>query len=272
MRSTSVYSSIVCVLLAAFAGCCTAQAAGPTGQKSATRMLPPAADVRSPFAVDAPSSARADAIAFLPRESMSAQDRQAVRDASPEIETKAALGGFDLESGNWNYQQIACPVFPHHILLLYTRDNGNGDVSRFSAAVPRGGGDSVRILPLLRRSYSLFTPAAVNSLTIAAFNVLRAQEHPDSKVDWLTTGLCYAALTGTEVKLPPAGKGTGHENLSLVMNAVLQVEEDGGAVVRFFDVEDPHQTRSWDLTFDKNGKLMSVAVTPLAEFKPTLVP
>ncbi len=127
------------------------------------------------------------------------------------------------------------------------------------------------MLPILRRSYSLFTPAAVNPITIAAFNAIREHEHLDRKVDWLATGLCYAALAGSDVKIPRVAS-EGNQGISLVMNSVLQVEEDGAAVVRFFDVSDPGQTKSWDLTFDKDGKLMSVAVTPVPELKPTLVP
>lgn len=268
MHSSKVYSSIACALLAASAAWCAAQDGSAT-QKSV--ILPPAAEASSPFAIDAPASQRAQAIAFLSQDSMTAQDRQVVRDASPAIGKEAALRGFDLQRGNWSYQQIACPVFPGHLLLLYLRDNGVGDVSRFSAIVPRDGNGPVRVLPILRRSYSLFTPAPVNPLTIAAFNVLRAHEHPDRKVDWLATGLCYAALTGAQVELPPVASGPANQSI-LVMNSLLQVEEDGSAAVRFFDVEHPLQTKSWDLTFDKDGKLMKVAVTPVPGLKAMLVP
>lgn len=271
MRCSKIYSSIACALLAASSGWCAAQGRSVT-QRSATRILPAPAEVSSPFAIDAPPSQRADAIAFLSQESMTEPDRQAVRDAWPAIQTKAALRGYNLERGSWSYEQIACPVFPDHLLLLYSRNNGVGDVSRFSAVVPRDGNGSVRVLPILRRGYSLFTPAPVNPLTIAAFNAIRAHEHPDRKVDWLATGLCYAALTGSDVKIPRVGNEAANHNVSLVMNSVLQVEEDGVAVVKFFDVEDPEQMKSWDLTFDKDGKLMSVAVTPVPELKPTLVP
>lgn len=269
--SCKVYSSIVCALLAAFAGCCVAQGGSKT-QNSSARILPPVAEVSSPFAIDAPPSQRANAIAFLSQDAMTVEDRQAVRDAAPAIREKAALQGFDLQRGAWNYHQIACPVFPEHILLLYSRINGAGDVSKFSAVVPRDGNGAVRVLPIERRSYSLFTPVPVNPLAIAAFNVIRAHDHPDSKFDWLATGLCYAALTGSDVKLAPVGKALANQNIALIMNSVLQVEQDGSAAVRFFDVEDPQRAKSWELTFDKNGKLMRVAVTPVPELKPTLLP
>lgn len=270
MRSSRLYCSFLCALVAVFPLWCTAQTGSGT-QGSGVRILPPAAEIASPFAVNSPSSERADAIAFLSPDAMTAPDRQAVRDASAAIAKNAAVQGFNLQQGSWSFQQIACPVFPGHLLLLYTRDRGVGDLSKFSAIVSRGENGSVRILPILRRSFSLYTPAPVNPLTIVAFNVLRADENRDRKVDWLATGLCYAALTGDEVKLPPAGKGTTQQNVALVMDSLLQVEEDGGAVVRFFDVEDPQRTRSWALSFDRNGKLMRVAVAPVL-LKTALVP
>lgn len=270
MHSSKFLSSIACALLASVAWCAAQDGLG--SQKNKVRILPPTADVSSPFAVDAPSAQRSNAVVLLPSDSMTAQDRRAVQDASPEIRTKAALRDFDLQRGAWSYQQIACPVFPAHILLLFSRYNGIGEVSRFSAVVPRDAGESVHVLPILRRSYALFTPAAVNPVTIAAFNVLRSHEHPGQKVDWLATGLCYAALTGSDVKLPPAVDAAGTQAFSPVMNSILQVEEDGSAVVRFFDVEDTRQIKSWSLTFDKEGKLISVAITPVPGFKPALLP
>lgn len=270
MHSCKFFSSIACALLASVAWCAARDGSGP--QKKHTRILPPATDVNSPFAVDAPASQRATAIAFLQRDSMTAQDRQAVHDALPEIQRKAAARGFDLDRGAWSYEQIACPVFPAHILLLFSRDGGIGDVSRFSAIVPRDAGESVHVLPILRRSYALFTPAAVNPVTIAAFNVLRAHEHPGQKVDWLATGLCYAALTGNAVQLSSPANASGTKPFSPAMNSLLQVEEDGSAVVRFFDSEDPVQVEAWSLTFDKNGHLNNVAITPVSGSKPALLP
>ena len=272
MHCGKVYSSIVCALLAAAGGWCVAQGGSRAQKNRDATIRPPVAEISSPFAVDAPASQRVPAIAFLPQGSMTAQDRQAVHDVSPVIAKRAAQQGFDLGQGNWTYEQIACPVFPDHLLLFFSRDNGIGDVSKFSAVVPRNGDGSVRILPILRRSYSLFTPAPVNPMTIAIFNALRAHEHPDRKVDWLATGLCYAALTGADVKLPPVGNEPATQNISLVMNSLLQVEEDGDAAVRFYDVEDLQQAKSWNLTFDRHGKLRSVAIIPVPELKPMLIP
>jgi hypothetical protein len=68
-------------------------------------------------------------------------------------------------------------------------------VSVFTVSIPRGGDGRVRIIPIQRRGYSLFSPAPINALTISAFNHIRAEEHPKAP-DWLGTGLCYAALAG----------------------------------------------------------------------------
>lgn len=271
MLFSKVCRSVAFALLAASAGWSTAQA-GAQPRKSASKILPPAADVNSPFAIDAPASQRADAIAFLPQDAMSTQDRQAVRDHWSLIERQAELRGFDLERGNWSDQQIACPVLPSQILLLFSRDNGARDVSEFSAVVPRGGTASVRVLPILRRGYSLFTPVAVNPLAIAYFNGVRANEHLDRKVDWLATSLCYAALTGAHIQLPPVQNGAANQTFSPATNALLQVEENGAAMIRFLDIEDPQQMKSWNSAFDKDGKLMNVSITPVSGLKTTPIP
>lgn len=272
MRSIKLFSFMVPGLMALSAALCAAQYPAPRAGKEAKRILPPPAEISSPFAMAAPSSQAADSIAFVDADSMTAQDQDQVRDAEPAIHRKAALQGFDFAKGSWTYQQIACPVFPGQILLLYTRDGGVGDVSKFSAIVPRDGNGAVQVLPLLRRSYSLFTSARVNPMTIAAFNILREHEHLDRKVDWLATGLCYAALTGARVALSRGENHNARQPTLPATNALLQVNVDGSAVVRFFNVEDPQHVESWALTFDRHGKLMSVLVTPLAGFKATMLP
>jgi hypothetical protein len=87
------------------------------------------------------------------------------------------------------------PALPEHLFLRFTRNDGAGDVSLFSASIPRGEG-RVRIIPIQRRGYSLFSPAPINAMTISAFNHIRDEERSDQAPDWLGTGLCYAALAG----------------------------------------------------------------------------
>lgn len=273
MRSMKLLSSVLCMQIAASAVACWAAQAGSSapGQQPAGVLLPPAVEISSPFAMNAQASERVNAIAFLSQKMMTAQDRQIVQDASRTIDQMAALRGFDMKQGDWNYQQIACPIFPEQVLLFYTRDNGVGDVSEFTAILPRSGKQPVRILPILRRSFSLFDPAPVNAITIAIFNAVRAEQHPARKVDWLTTGLCYAALSGVNVQVAPV-RQKGMPNISLAPNSLLQIEADGTASVRFLDVGNPQRVMSWDLGFDRGGKLLRVAVTPVPALETKVVP
>ena len=203
---------------------------------------------------------------------MTAQDRQAVAANWPVIQKDAVLQGFNLDKVKWTYQQIICPVFSKHILLFFSHNQGVGNVSEFSVVVPRTGKGVVRILPILRRSYALSPPASVNPLSIAIFNGIRAHESPGRKVDWLTVGLCYAALTGTRVELPEQAGNGPKADLPQAMNPLLQIGADGSAVVRFDNVETPQQIKEWALSFDSHGRLLHVAVTPEVALKVTSLP
>lgn len=273
MRSITALAFILCVLAAATSGFpCAAQTSGPEPEWKGAKILPPPAEIRSPFDMDAPASGRVNSIESLSAASMDAHDREVVGAALPLIDQRAALLGFDLGNGGWAYRQMLCPIFPAHVLLLYTRNNGAGDVSEFTAVVPRDGHGSVRIVPILRRSFSPYTPASSNSRTIAAYNAIRAHEHPGKKVDWLTASLCYAALAGAQVVLPPpVGAGTQGDTFTLQMNPLLQIGDGGAATVQFLDVERPQRPVEWALSFNQDGKLLTVALTPLKGFTPKLI-
>ena len=82
-------------------------------------------------------------------------------------------------------------------------------MSVFSASVPRNGAGRVRIVPILKRGYSLFSPAPINALTISAFNHIRAEEGEAANSDWLGNALCYAALAGSHAPDRATRRGTG---------------------------------------------------------------
>lgn len=196
-----------------------------------------------------------------------------IRDAWPAIEQKAARLGFDLGQGSWTYRQMVCPIFPRHILLRYTLDGGIGDVSRFTAVAPRDGREPVRIVPILRRGFSLYTPAPSNALSIAVFNDLRVHENRGQKVDWLTAGLCYAALTGAQVVLPSAARANTRSNAFVYqMDPLLKIGDRGAATVRFLDVERPQRPVEWSLDFDKTGRLLTVTLSHFGGMTPKLIP
>jgi hypothetical protein len=222
--------------------------------------VPPAVNAQ-PFATDSGRSHAVRTIEFIQQNRMSQQDKLIAANAESSVTERAHWGGFSLEDGSWNYQQVVCPSFPGHLFLRYTRNLGARDLTVFSASIPRDGG-RVRIIPILKRSYSLFSPAPINALTISAFNHIRAEEHGRDRMDWLEDGLCYAALAGAN---PMAASPYTQPKLGRpvpAVTAVLATEEKGGEVMRFVDAAGKPKPMEWKLTFDRNGRLVKVTHLP----------
>ena len=55
-------------------------------------------------------------------------------------------------------------------------------------------------------------------MNISAFNDILAREKTGKKVDWLTTGLCYAALSGDQVVLSEPTANAAKSTSTLVWN------------------------------------------------------
>lgn len=213
-----------------------------------------------PFRADSKRSHAVRAIEFIPQDRISERDKLIAADAESSVAERAHWSGFSLEEGNWSYQQVVCPSFPGHVFLRYTRNNGAHDVTVFSVSIPRDG-QRVRIIPILKRSYSLFAPAPINALTISAFNHIRAEEHGSDKADWLENGLCYAALAGANpITAPPYAQPKLGRPVPAV-SAVLAIEEKGGEVMRFADSSSKTKPVEWKLTFNYKGRLVKVAHT-----------
>jgi hypothetical protein len=202
------------------------------------------------------------AIEFRAPDQMTQKDRDVEADGESSIRERTSFEGLGFNEGAWSYQQLVCPALPNHVFLKFTRNNGAGDVSMFTASIPQDGVGRVRIIPILRRGYSLFSPAPINKLTIAAFNHIRDEEHPVGPPDWLTTGLCYAALAGARPRAPIQAQGDEVATFPAAMTGVLQVPIRGGAIIRFVDVAAPRRPMEWTMTFDGNGRLLKAVHTP----------
>ena len=247
----------------------------PSGSSYKTRVIPDV-EAATPFAPNAPPSETADPLQFLSREQMSETDRALAANAGPQIREAASFAGLDIDQGSWSYRQLVCRALPSHLFLIFRSDQGPGDVSLFSAAIPRGAGGRMRIIPIERRGYSLFSPAPVNAITVGAFNRIRADEPENKSADWLATGLCYAALAGahpvlSSTKKDPPGAAPSASPASLDFPPTLEVGAAGDATVRFVDVSEGLRLAEWALTFSRTGQLLKVdhfatpafAVTPL---------
>lgn len=210
------------------------------------------------FSPNAPDSARIDPLEFRSVDEMTTEDRSLAANADARIRESATLAGIEFDHGKWTHQQLVCRALPDDVFLLFENDNGPGDRSLFSVAIARGSSGRVRIIPIERRGYSLFSPAPVNALTVAAFNRIRADEPENKSADWLATALCYAALAGARPAVTPSQKDPTGNNVGLAFPPTLEVDTNGDSTVRFVDVAPPRNPSQWALTFSAKGQLIKV--------------
>ena len=235
------------------------------------RIVPPLKDPQ-PFSPDSKVRLPSMAIEFLPADQMAEKDRLLAADAESSIAEHAGINGFDLQDGKWAYEQIVCPALPGHLFLQYRRNNGVGDVTVFSASVPRGGDGRVRIVPILKRGYSLFSPAPINALTISAFNHIRAEEPETANRSWLGNGLCYAALAGAHPEVPGADEEPELHKPVPDVTAFLSVRTDDGEVIHFSDKAAKPKPMLWTMTFTRKGRLVKATHSPAGMLSEKPVP
>jgi len=222
----------------------------------------PQTAIKSPFDVNGARTGSGRSIRVLSEAQMSAGDRDLVADAQSSIQEKAGFANLDFNGSGWTYNQLDCPAFPNHLFLRFTRNDGTREMSMFSASVTRNGNGGVYIIPIVRKGYSLFSPAPIAALTMAAFNRIRKEEGEAASADWLGTGLCYAALAGSNPQAGALHYGTAESGtIPATIPPTLLVSNDGSAVIRFVDTSTDHPME-WNLWFAGNGKLVKATHTP----------
>jgi hypothetical protein len=216
-----------------------------------------------PFAIGSRDSEYSHSIRAVPAAEMSQHDRDLEANAEASIQERAGFDNLGFNEGEWTYQQLVCPALPNHLFLRFSRNGGSREMSVFSAAIPRTGEGKIRIIPIVRKGYSLFSPAPIGALTISAFNHIRAEESTETPADWLGTGLCYAALAGAN---PQAGQfhseSPGIQNLPATIAPTLELTSAGGAVIHFADLSTTPRPMEWHMTFDSHGKLTKATHVP----------
>jgi hypothetical protein len=235
--------------------------------KPVSRRVPP-----MPFPPGSEALGPVTPVEFRPPDQMTQQDRDVEADGEASIRERVSFTGLEFNEGKWSYEQIVCPEFPNHVLLKFTRNNGKGDESVFTASIPLMGEGRVRIIPILRRGYSLFSPAPINALTVSAFNHIRAEEHPQRPPDWLMTGMCYAALAGAHPQVSLGPEDTEAQKLPSGVPAVLEIPAEGGAIVKFLDVAAMPKPMEWTMIFNGKGRLLKATHTPAPPILPTAIP
>jgi hypothetical protein len=198
-------------------------------------------------------------IDFPSPEKISQQDRALQISSLAAISQRANAAGLDFDQGTWETQQIVCSALPGHLFLTFTRQTGTGEASAFTASIPRGAGQ-VRVIPILRRGYSLFSPAPVNALTLSAFNHIRTEEHPAQPSEWLATGLCYAALAGARPQIALAGEENQPRGSTAAPGSLTMAAGSGGEI-SFIDLNAPARHNLWTMSFDGGGRLLKATRT-----------
>jgi hypothetical protein len=240
-------------------------AADASPQTPANAKPVPDANVPTPFPPGAGPLEFARSVQLLSPDEMAEPDRLLEADSESSIAERAGYSDMAFNQGKWSYRQLACPALPNHLFLRFTRNNGAGDVSAFSASIPRNGAGHIRIIPIERRSYSLFSPAPVNALTIAAFNRIRAEDEPASAPisvpSWLGTALCYAALAGANPMAAQEDTPSGQKYPS-ASAPDLEIPAAGGAIIRFTDFSVAPRPLKWSLIFNGKGRLLKATHGP----------
>ena len=226
-----------------------------SAQPDAVRWNPAATSrpIRAPFPLEGKLPLTVE---IRPASAVTAQDRQLEANEESAVRERAGVHFMDFTASGWSYSQIDCRAFPGHLFLRYARNGGKGDVSAFTASIPRFGQGKDRIIPIQRRGYSLWSPAPINTMTIASFNHILSEERAAGAPDWAGIAVCYAALVGT------GGEGT--LSLTTIGPPILQLQSDGGATI-LFATTDP-RARDWTMVFDKRAVLKKATHTGVEDY------
>lgn len=226
-----------------------AQSVHPVPQAAPERQVtvPPAKDPLAtlPFALGNASGA---GVRIFPAAEVTPSDKDLLARVEPTLQRRAREMGLGYATGTWSYVQLACPSFPDHLLLRFTQNNGKRDVSMFSVSIPRGSEGRLRVIPILRRSYELFSSVPDNPITVATFNRILDEEKSTDKPEWVNIAQCYAALAGVDPELQSAAA-----------LATLDLTEDSAVSIQFVTARP--RLRHWTMVFDRRGRLIEARST-----------
>ena len=234
----------------------------------------PAAVEPAPFSATSSRRDPAYTVEFRAADTLQQQDRLLFANAESSIAELARSAGLNYSENGWSYREIACPSFTNHVFLQFIRNNGQGDVSVFSASIPRNGAGKIRIIPILKRSYSLFSPAPINAMTISAFNHIRTEEGQTANEDWLGNALCYAALAGAHPQILAGDSWPDPQNPVPSLTAALKIQFNSKdrEQVTFDDVAARPHAMEWTMTFSRDGKLIKATHKPVTMVHAQAVP
>ncbi len=247
--------------------CCSISASCQvaSGEFSGKGRIVPAPVQPMPFAADTVVRDGSYSVRIGMFDALSPQDRLLVDNAESAITELARSAGLEYGGGGgWRYRKIDCSSFPNHLFLQFSRNQATSDRSAFTASVPRTGG-KVRVIPLLKRGYSLFSPAPINAITISAFNHIREEEGSVANRDWLGNALCYAALSGAQPEISPSDAWPTAQKPVPSLGATIAIQLNNAAgreVITFDDIAARPHPMEWSMTFTRRGRLIKATHRP----------
>jgi hypothetical protein len=188
---------------------------------------------------------------------MSDEDRRLVNSRKKELVSEAEFFGYDISVSGWMYEQAICPQLPNTVLLHYLYKFPDDTQSQFTALVPRSAG-RVRVVPVLYRNASPYSPAVKNPRNFTTFNSLVpadvAKQDAGPEGNWLTLGVCYAEMVGSRPNVPDEPS----LDTATIKAPVATYRYDSTTKqrqVQFSDRDSPKIFKIWTISLNEQGRV-----------------
>lgn len=218
---------------------------------------------------NAPAIAPYTMFEVRPAEQMDAQDAAAVKAKHREVVTEAAFWGYDLNAGQWTWDQVVCPEIPDAVVLHYRKKGSKGEFL-FTAVVPRGAG-RVLVAPVLYGGATPFESATGARRTTSVFDqavpaeVGRRDIEPEGH--WLQLAMTYAVIAGAEPRVPNVAEQ--QPGLMKAPEPALALSEASHArEVVFSDHQAPRHYTVWTIDFNGQGRVTDASASTIADYVP----
>jgi hypothetical protein len=215
-----------------------------------------------------PTDAKYLQLEHHPSSQIDATDRSLIHAKQREINTEATFFGYDLNAGEWDYDESSCPAIPDQLILHYRRQFSGGAQSLFTALVPRSAG-RVFVVPVLYRNATPFRSATGNERSIAVFNRVVPADIAAQAIDpngkWLALALCYADIVyGNANVLERPGADIGLARAPAPLLRLSEINNARGIV--FTDRNAPGEYLVFNLTLNEKGRVIAANAQQLSDY------
>ncbi len=189
-----------------------------------------------------------------------------------ELVQAASFHGYDLRQMGWQYQQGVCPAAEPNaeravgvppaddgVILLHFIRRDKGRDAAFTAVVPRGQGEPVRIIPVAHNSVEsgpvLLRSHSAGAATGTALPPSTLYKNLEPTAGWIAASACIAELAGAYPHIP--NEPYLSEDIVTAPAPQLRLGLDGGRESIFADRVDETHLIVWDEAISNHGKVLS---------------